>query len=283
MVVYFENDKGKILMSGGIKYANSGKNVWKIKEITGIGLPEKSYRFNTFTGIAGRKLAEENVLARTITVSVDIDMTQNENFMPSAIGILALEGRLTLLCGRRKRCIACCCVSFEKSMRKERISSAVIQFEADYPYFNDGEAKSVVLKEKVNRLSSPFTLPCMFSQRQNKAYVNCMGDIPSEPVITIESESDSESDIKIINRTTNSEILLEYKISPKEKIRINIPDREVVSIKNGEEKSILYALSEESHLGDFVLLSGMNLIEIDAKSHMKVVCDFYNNYSEAIY
>ncbi|WP_249311514.1 phage distal tail protein [Congzhengia minquanensis] len=280
MNITFQNDFGKILMTGG------GKGpAWKIKEITGLGIPEKSFAYNTFAGVAGQELSSVSVLARTITMNVDIDCRFPQISMSRAACILNADGVLTIHHGTKHRAISCRCTSFTKTEKKAAFFEATLQFVADNPYFHDCEEKRVVISRKNDKLTFPFHLPVTFSERVNSTDLVVSGEEASEPVIYIFGDDPENTDyddnsITIVNKTANAFLKLNYKISYGEQIKIDIPNREITS--NLRERMFQY-LSDDSFFSSFVLLSGANEIECRTNVRINAYILFQNNYLEAMY
>lgn len=280
MNITFENKFGKITMAGG-----GQTSAWKIKEITGLGIPEKSYTFNTYAGAAGQELSTVSVLARTITVNVDIDCRKPQPSMSRAARILNADGTLIVHHGTKHRTISCRCVSFTKNEKKTAFFEGVLQFVADNPYFHDCREQKVVISHRVDKLALPFTLPAVFSTRVSEADLVVSGDAASEPVICLvgadpENTDYADNSVTIQNTVTGNFVKLNYKISCGEQVVIDIPNRTITS--NMQENMFRY-LSDDSFLNQFVLQSGANHVVCTTNVRVNAYCVYQNNYLEAMY
>ena len=279
MEILFKNSHGKILMSGG-----NIKNAWKIREISGLGLPEKSYSYNTYAGVAGQELSETQVLPRTITIGVDIERNCLSEISRAA-GVLSHDGELVICHKTKQRKIFVRCVSFVKQERNDAINRAVVQFVADNPYFTDSDMKCDTVATRTKNLTSDFTLPKKFSERKSKNILVVSGDERSDPEIYISCLSDGfavgqENYVEIINHTTKKSIRLDYELSCNEEIVIDIENRKITSSLG---KNMYVHLSADSFLSDFYLEPGANEIECICPFEVTVSAGYKNNYREAMY
>ncbi|MBR4874659.1 MAG: phage tail family protein [Clostridia bacterium] len=279
MEIIFKNSYGKILMSG-----KNILNAWKIREISGLGLPEKSYSYNTFAGVPGQELSQAQVLPRTITIAVDIERNCLSEISRAA-RVLLHDGDLIICHKTKQRKIFVRCISFTKQERNDAINRAVVQFVADNPYFTDCEAKCDTVAMRTKNLTSDFTLPKKFSERKSKNILVVSGDSPSEPEIFISCLSDGfavgqENYVEIINHTTKKSIRLDYELSYGEEIVIDVLNRKITSSTG---KNMYAFLSKDSFLSDFYLDVGANEIECVCPFEVTVNAKYKNNYAEAMY
>ena len=147
---------------GILRFTGGKPGGWRITQLKGLEPPEGEYTYHTFSGMHGQTLASVRYLARTVSVKCDIypgDVSPQKGAK-----ILSGEGVLTFHIGGRIRKLACRCVSFTKQECKSAVTEAVIQFVADNPFFFGNEVSQNAAKT-VSLLQSPFTLPCLFSNR----------------------------------------------------------------------------------------------------------------------
>ncbi len=279
MILIFENEFGTV------KFSGTGADLnWHIKEITGLGYPEKSYTYHAFPGVPGHSAKDEIIHARTVTVSVDIPKNASVTATRGA-KILSHDGVLSILTKNKKRCINVRTVSFTKAERKENITQAVVQFEADNPYFFDETEKNVTVAQRGALLSSPFVLPTVFSERKTEADIVITGDTDSEPKLLIRGtgikHTNSTNELLIRNETTNGFIKLLYLPKKDETITIDIGLRSITSDKAGD---LFYALSDDTSLSGFVLARGNNHIAVKTGAEsVYLFVTYRNNYGEAMY
>lgn len=278
MVIIYKSAEGSIRMDGG-----GGGKSWRVYEITGIGFPKKSFTYNTYAGVYGQELNAVSMNSRTITISGDISKTAQANLpMTRVVRILNGDGELFLQTGRKIRRAKVRTVSFETEERRSAFKSFVLQVESDNPFFfgDSPSVCSVFSREKL--LKTTFTLPCVFSERHMEAAVINGGDVECEPVLTISKPSGTEAlesgVLSILNGATGKKVTLEHIMQPGEVVTVNIPERTVVSNLAG---NIINEISDDTVLGEFVLLTGSNPLSCaSGDASLSVLCEFETLYLE---
>ncbi|MBE7041639.1 MAG: hypothetical protein E7400_06710 [Ruminococcaceae bacterium] len=287
MDVFYENKQGRIHFKGG----GSAKNGFYIKEISGLGLPEKECNVAVYVNQAGQKVISERDIERMITLSIDVCSANQVQIEERRLfQVLHLPGVLTLMEGPMHRRIDCRCTGVEELQRKGRhIRSLILQFTCDYPYFTDGEVQEHVLFLRRDLISGNFVLPCVFTERVSRVSVVNHGTISVEPVIhivSVGSENEEaalgDSSITVVNHTTGQQLTLQYRPEPGETVTVDIPARSIVSDKLG---SIPEVLSSGSFLSAFYLTAGVNDVEVishNAGEGLTLSLLYSSQYIEAV-
>ncbi len=261
---------------GTLRFTGGKSGGWRITQIKGLGPPEGEYTYHTFSGMHGQKLASVRYTARTISVKCDI---YPEDVSPQkGAKILSGEGVLTIHIGRRIRKLACRCTSFTKQECRSAVSEAVIQFVADSPFFY-GDSTEKDAAKTVPLLSTPFTLPCIFSERTMETTFFVSGDVEAEPMISLSVHEDIEA-FTVTNRTTGAFLTFDGGFSAGDEIVVDIEKRTAVSSRLG---SVLNRLSDDSYLSRFTLDEGENTVAVTAAGNVSCTVSFRNRYREAMY
>ena len=126
------------------------------------------------------------------------------------------------------------------------------------------------------------------TKRINASEITIQGDVSIYPVIRIQNNSGGTTELltdyglEIVNNTTGCRIFLDYKTDPGEVVTIDLPNRRVVSSKNG---NIAQHLSDDTILEDFVLELGTNEIEAinyNTNEDISVVMEYSNQYAMVV-
>lgn len=283
MHLIYENDIGKISFSG------SGKETWRIKEITGLELPGKNFNVVSYAGQDGQETISEMAAPRVITISGDVcsmDMLQHE--LSRAVRILNKPGRLKLYLGNRQRKIDCRVNAFELVPRSGVYQPFVLQLIADKPFFEDFKNLSVGVFSRMDMVGNDNILPMALTGRSSEVNINNLGHVKTEPIFYVYNISGgtgeaSENGFEILNHTTGQHIRLNYSTIDNEIITIDLPGRKITSNKNG---NLIQYISNDTFLSDFWLSVGANTIEAinnNPNEDINVVCEFTNQYIEAVY
>ena len=124
----------------------------------------------------------------------------------------------------------------------------------------------------------------MFGEIALGGKIEIKGTISVEPVITVyyPTEIEGSESIILTNDTTGKSVQLDYAPTAEETITIDIKNRKVVSNISG---NIINHLSDDTFLGDFVLVRGVNVISVnvgDVTSDFTIECRYNNLYSQAV-
>lgn len=285
MYIAFENELGKINLNGG---------VWRVKDIEGLGLLEKTVSVVTYPDTDGRELLSAVTHSRDITISGDVlRRGEVKNELSRAMRILNRNGFLIIHTGSKKRKIACRCNVFSAGTKERNAvyQTFVMQLTCDYPYFEDFEERRVSVFKREDLIKDTFTPPCVFTKRVSRTDILNSGDTDTRPVFFIvceSAQSDGSFGIKIINHTTNQSFELLYKIQAGEEITVDFSDRTVTSnIKSVENNrgNLIGFMSMDTFLSEFYFEPGFNDIEclnMDGNSSLSCVCEYTNKYIEAV-
>lgn len=275
----YKNQYGTVEMNGG------GEHPIRITDIRGLGAVEREYTAVSYAGCDGQETVSSRALPRSITVSGDICAESAEDELRRIIGVLCREGYLTVADGGMCCRIYCNQTVFPDAERilRGRITSFAVQFVCDDPYFGDAEEISQPLYTRKKNLKTVFTLPRPFGMVTNGETVTNLGLREAEPIIRIYTPQSStgEESIIITNETTSKYIKLTMQCTEGDTITIDVKRRTAVSEKLG---SLEDKLSDDTFLGDFVLIGGKNRITVqigDASRDAVCECVWTNRYDSA--
>ena len=282
MHMIFENEIGRIDLNGG---------KWRIKDIDGLGLPEKTVKVISYPDTDGQELISAVTISRYITVSGDIKRKNGErNEVSRAMRIFNKAGVLKISHGAMHRMIYCRCSSFNAGTQDRNASfqGFVLQLVCDYPYFEDFEHKKAVLFKRENLITGSFTLPCVFTKRISRINAVNYGDVLTRPKIYLfceEAQKDGAL-IEIINHTSGQHFKLCYSMKEQEEIIVDFENRTLKSSVTNEENNfgnLLGYLSEDTFLSEFYFEPGVNDIEcIYSGGKIHTFCTYSNKYAEAV-
>jgi len=134
MKLIYVSSGGTVEMGGG-----RNPNINIIKGMSGFGLPPKDYDEIRFAKENGVTTTGSSDLQRTITLPMII--RGNQAFKTSVLEAFYYPGELYCYFGDIKRKIHCKPANYSdpEELFKSGINTFTIQFQADYPYFNDFE------------------------------------------------------------------------------------------------------------------------------------------------
>ncbi len=258
----------------------------RVIAIEGLGLVTKEYNVATYSGYDGQETFGSRAAPRSITISLEIVSKNVLRELRSALDVFSQSGMLYIKDSDTDRRIKCNQVHLPDVTRvlKGQISTFVVQFTCDSPYFEDSDDTSIPLYGRTKLLSTPFTLPCAFGEIVAGANVEIVGNIPVEPIFTIyypETLANVET-VTISNKTTGKSIVLDYVPKDNDVVTIDVKNRKITSSCSG---NIVNFLSGDTFLGDFVLKRGINIISVDVgdvTSGFTIECRYNNLYSEAV-
>ncbi len=276
----FANELGEVLMTG------SDRSSVRIKEIEGLAPPAIEYNAAVYAEYDGQQTISKRASARAITVSLELVSESTAALVRRIMQVFSKTGTLYIKDENLDRRIECSQIQIPDAVRvlKGKILTFAVQFVCANPYFEDRMDSSAKLYKRNKLLSTPFTLPRAFGSIVTGAEVEIMGVIPVEPIITIsypQSLAGAEY-ISIQNTTTGKGIVLNYAPVANEVVTIDVKNR---AIKSSVAGNIIRYLSDDTFLGDFVLVKGKNVISADMGdigAELIIECRFNNLYQEAI-
>ncbi|MDD4690136.1 MAG: phage tail family protein [Eubacteriales bacterium] len=279
MHVEFENEFGKIHMSGG------GQDVWRITTIEGLGPAQHQGDTVIIKGRDGQVTSSLSAMARTITIQGDISARNSRDLLISASNILSKEGYLKIGNGTKHRKIKARPIAFIPEREYGGIRSFVLQFICDDPFFTDIEINNKIISSVEKLLYKYFTIQdgIYFSKGSTKCVINNQGFKETEPIISISNigEAMQGQKLNVHNETTGHTIIVNHSLTPEDRVTIDIPNR-LVFLNNEKRFDIL---DENSFLSDFYLQIGMNTLSIDtgnSSDRLLISCKYDNKYVEAI-
>lgn len=258
--IKYTSKNGTVTLGGG------SHSLFRIRSITGIGMPQREYSSIATTGYSGQREIGRRDNARYITIGCD---SMRSYSIDNLSRVIYEDGELTLTVGVIVRKIKCKFYAMSDLERKTPcgICSFSLQFVADDPYFYDESDTVIDICGQINEVTSTFTLPCVFSSSSNSATVNVNGIKNIYPTIIIGcTEAGEESTtygITITNITTGHSLTLRNRMEQDELITINLKERTIKSNKKG---NVINTLSETSDMEKMYLTPGNNTMTVDSLS-----------------
>ncbi len=281
LTITYKNELGMVTMQGG-----GDASSFRITAIEGLGLVSREYSTAVYSGYDGQETLSSRAEARTITIGLEVMDKDVTKAVRSALQVLGREGTLYIKSentDRRIRCSQVYAPDITRVLRGE-IATFALQLVCDSPYFEDGTDTVVPLYQRTKLLETPFTLPAVFGNIVVGATVRILGTISVEPIITLYYPSALEGieSIVIRNETTGASIQLDYAPQADDTVTIDIKNRRISSSVSG---NLINYLSEDTFLGDFVLVYGVNILSVDlgdVTSGFTIECRYNNLYNEAV-
>lgn len=281
----YSNSYGTVTFYGG------GSHSFLIREYEGLSLIERDYSTTTYAEEDGQDTLYSRAMPRAVTISADVIDKDAGKILRDAIKVLGREGYLYVTDGDFERRIYCNQVTIADPERvlRGQISSFVVQFVCDNPYFEDTEETTRIIYGREKNITTPFTLPRAFALINKGAYVYNYGDKAAEPKIIITcNETLSESSYVDISLTTSAGTISlrinDYTPISGDVITIDIKERTVTGTKSGD---LINKLSDASFLKDFVIRPSpeSNYISVAIKNvttDIGVECKYRTLYNEAV-
>lgn len=266
-------------MSTILKYVSQGGTVKmggpfsdiQITKMSGFELPAKSYDTIEFAGENGVTTTGSKDMARTLTISGDIFGGQKK--ISEILKALYYEGTLYCEFGLIKRKIDCKVVNMDDVERYglSEINGFTVQFQADYPYFNDFNDTIKSISGRKDLINGEFLLPCVWTEYLQRGVIHNTGDKIIFPTIRITAPTATESmsaTITIINNTTKAFIKLDYVMQQNEVVTLDLSTRRINSSING---NITNKISDDTVLSNFYLDFGENDISFDTDAEGQIL------------
>lgn len=288
MTITLQNKHGKFEMGGG-SHPNA-----RIYAVKGFGLPAKEVKTVAFEDSAGVVTTHTKDKQRVVTISFDMDSDVKtvENLYK------IIYEPCEILCrfgSKRYKIVGRCNNPTEiEHIIFRRMGNIALQFECDDPYFHDFAPVKKQIAEPIDKLPNLLegsiwyvSLPSVATERNNRITVNNTGHIAIYPIITLTNQNTvfdnvTTHDITITNTTTSKTIKFSYNIASDEMVTIDLPNRKIISDKNG---NITGKITNDTVLSDFYLQVGENVISVASENINDVLLgeiEFTNNYVMAV-
>ena len=281
LIITYKNELGEVVMKGGGSDAT-----FRITAIEGLGLVARDYSAAVYSGYDGQETLNSRNQARTITIGIEVMDKDVTYAVRSALHVLSREGTLYIKNDNTDRRIRCSQVQIPDVTRvlQGEIASFGIQLVCDSPYFEDGTDTVVPLYRRTKLLKTPFTFPAVFGDIVVGATIRILGTASVEPIITLYYPSPLEGVERIVitNETTGASIKLDYAPQANDTVTIDIKNRKILSSVSG---NLINYLAEDTFLGDFALVYGVNVLSVDlgdVTSGFTIECRYNNLYNEAV-
>ncbi len=279
MKLILENEKGKIVMGGGVDCD------FNLLSAEGLGLPPKSYTTVERVGKSGQDTVNVHTMSRIITISGDIFIKDNHNIdrLPK---VLAQDIWLTVCKGRKIRKIYTKIKEFEIYNKNGGYSGFVLQLEGDEPYFKDVKSEENYIFRRENMVRGSISLPCIFTKRTIGENIVNKGNEKSYPLLKIYDMGSNgkivtDKSIGFVNRKTGASVMFECGTKEGEVLTVDFENRKAYSNISGD---ITGFLALENYLSAFYLDVGENFIDIINNTDREVspVCIHDNYYNECL-
>lgn len=297
--VIFENNIGTLSFSGDRSAPLA------IREIIGLGTPEKDYQTRDFIDFDGQITVSSRFSARTITMSFDIVSGNVSEISSKIYRVFAKGGFLYTDFGNRKRKIEVNRVFADSfTPHGTAVRSFVVQFICDNPYFSDEYPVLTPCYETTKNITfDPEThswnldTPTVWGSNNNNILLINSGDSYAYPTLTLHSFGDANDNNGIellrVNPENPDEIIqrfaITHKLSDGEVITFCFNQRSELQrryIKSSLGINLLNARTEDSSLSDFFLEPGENRIILNNLSTGNVLSasiSYDNQYVEGVY
>ena len=289
MRIALRNEFGSFEMGGGSHPSA------RLIEITGLGVPGKENTTIVFEGQPGQTLTESRDMERTITMSFDFYGDERTVQKLYRIIYRPVTIYFYLNNGERRKIVGHCTQSTDiTKIIYHKWQSVVLQFICYDPYFHNVTNTVLKIAKPVNKLPNVnengewyVQLPAVATEIDKTVIANNTGQTILYPIIKIYSNKSEDDNpeaygIVISNKTTGGVITIEYNLSVNEALRVDIPQRKIISNINGD---ITNYMSDDTVLSSFFLDIGENIITVDnpnPNDKMYAEIEFTNNYMAVV-
>ncbi len=277
----FKNDLGTVTMNG-----RGDTAPLRITAIEGLGLVQREYNVAIYSWYDGQETLSSRAAARCITIALEVMSENITQVVRDVLRVFSQSGMLYIKNEDLDRRIYCSQAQLPDVTRvlRGQIATFTVQFVCDSPYFEDAVDTAVPLYKRTKLLKTPFTLPAMFGEIVLGGNIEIKGTISVEPIVTIYYPTALEGVESIIltNETTGKRIQLDYAPQADDTVTIDVKNRKIYSTLSG---NLINYLTNDSFLGDFVLVRGVNVISVnvgDVTSGFTIECKYNNLYNEAV-
>ncbi len=265
----------------------------QLTEILGIGLPSKSVTNVQFRGAPGVHQTSIRDNARVITIKGEFYGRRED--VKRFFRVLYHECTIKFMFGDDRRQITGKCMNPDDFVNVGGgIKSFVIQFECDFPYFEDFFTTNIAILTRRNHFPNLYEngewyiqLDAVATTRHSEADITNFGDVEIYPIIKISNAREislfGNESIDIYNETTDVHIKLNYTIALDELITIDLPNREIISNINGD---ITNYISDDTELSAFKLALGTNHISVATGTDttaLTCAVEYKNNYVGTVF
>lgn len=280
MKLTYVSEGGRVEMGGG------SHPLINVIELSGFGLPTPDYDEIEYSGENGVTTIGKKDLARTMTISADLNGGQTE--LMKMLKVFYYPGELFCDFGNVKRKISCKCITPPDEIERNYncgINTFTVQFKADYPYFSDCYDTTQSLAGYENLITTEFTLPCVFTKKLQNGECYNRGDLICYPVINIEARNEpvsADTLLVVSNSTTGATIEINFVMNLGEIVTIDLNTRRIKSSILGD---ITAHLAEGVDLSKFYLQKGKNEIAFstsDTEQQLNANITFNNLYIMAV-
>lgn len=154
----------------------------------------------------------------------------------------------------------------------------VCVFIAYHFYWKDNSVTEAAIASFEDHIKSTFQFPLIFTSKTSEANIFNHGDVDADIIITITCSESSGTDsvLKILNHTTEKQIILNYNMTADEVITIDTKNCDITTTKG---TALLSKMDSSSEF--FKLARGLNHLEVvntNTNSVYSCICKHYNTY-----
>ena len=262
----------KYVSKGGtVKMGGALSHIRLIEPLNGFELPAKNYETVEFAGENGITTTGSKDMSRIMTISGDIYGGQKT--LMEILKAFYYEGTLYCEFGNIKRKIDCKVKNLDDIQRhgNSGINGFTVQFEADYPYFNDYKDSVTTISISKDLINGTFILPCVWSEYLQKGIVVNNGDKITYPLIEIKTDTApvaEKSIITIVNNSTGAFICLNHIMREGETVTLDLKTRRIKSSIDG---NITNHITNDTALDNFYLDIGENEITFETSDKNQIL------------
>lgn len=265
---------------GCVRFVGSGYGEWHIMDVTGLGLPLRTFETVTYAGEAGQVTLSERFEARTVTLSAEVRGKSREEravIYTEALKVFAHPGDLTVR-GVRERRIRARVADIAEGERHGNFKTYAVQFVCDSPFFTDVSEQRAAMYLREDLLGrdtgGKFTIGegQVLTRRITGGTLLNDGDFECAGVMKIQTFGEGEAELEIENAATGGAVKLT--VTAKKTYTIDFDARTITDETGADALEIL---SSDSYLSDFYLVPGANEIRFTVESESVSEAEFTYN------
>lgn len=260
----------------------------RVLSVMGLGLPEREFETVRYADSHGQQTLNVTDCARIITMSVDLLMNRGLGRELSRMAkVLYHPGTLMIRTDGKTRIISCRCTAWEEDGRTPVLAKLILQFTCDDPAFLEERERSEGVFHRTDLISSPFTLPMIFTERITEKDIINTGDLPVQPVLILKNvgENTASGSVTVTNTPPSGQVqsfCLTKPLLAGEQVTVDFTERRVES---DQREGMIHFISDTTFLSVFVLEQGCNHITVTpgVGDQVSVQCMFTPKYLEGMY
>lgn len=277
-----------LFKSGGGNILFHTSSPYTLTDVTGVNEGEVTAQEIEYVTADGREYENMRYNPRTVTVTAFInanEATEYQKYRRRLMSVLNGKNKGELYYtenGVTYFSEARCFLPVWGTKQVQGKQTFTAEFELYKFYWKAENKLKRLLYEKKDMLKDTFTLPMVFTEITDSAFVYNYGDIECGYVMTVFCPYNDENEVTsftVSNITAGTKLHFDYALSPGEKVTVKSSQTEftVTSSKSG---NIIHKLSDDSDF--FTLEKGKNNIRISTDNTavtLTAKIEFYNTYT----